>query len=188
MKTICATRAIILSSLIISGCASDNASYVESGGARSIITTNKINIADWNSAAAALINDMLSSGALEKTGEKQPVKMLVSRIRNSTSEVIDVEMLTRRVAMTLTNSGKVRVVSNDAATMELAEYEAEMKGKKVSKPKITLTGKISEDRESNSSAREVTYTFSLELNHRGSPVWIGEKQITKQSSKGMFGF
>lgn len=188
MKTICATSAIILSSLIISGCASDNASYVESGGARSIITTNKINIADWNSAASALINDMLSSGALEKTGEKQPVKMLVSRIRNSTSEVIDVEMLTRRVAMTLTNSGKVRVVSNDAATMELAEYEAEMEGKKVSKPKITLTGKISEDRESNSSAREVTYTFSLELNHRGSPVWIGEKQITKQSSKGMFGF
>ena len=91
MKTICATSAIILSSLIISGCASDNASYVESGGARSIITTNKINIADWNSAAAALINDMLSSGALEKTGEKQPVKMLVSRIRNSTSEVIDVD-------------------------------------------------------------------------------------------------
>ncbi|MDX8416155.1 penicillin-binding protein activator LpoB [Intestinicryptomonas porci] len=183
MKTIYASTAILLSSLVISGCASDNASYVESGGARSIITTNKINIADWNSAASALINDMLSSGALEKTGETQPVKMLVSRIRNSTSEVIDVEMLTRRVAMTLTNSGKVRVVSS----IELAEYEAEAKGKKISKPKITLTGKISEDRESNSSAREVTYTFSLELNHRGSPVWIGEKQITKQSSKGMFG-
>lgn len=187
MKTIYASAAILLSSLVISGCASDNASYVESGGARSIITTNKINIADWNSAASALINDMLSSGALEKTGETQPVKMLVSRIRNSTSEVIDVEMFTRRVAMTLTNSGKVRVVSSDAATIELAEYEAEAKGKKISKPKITLTGKISEDRESNSSAREVTYTFSLELNHRGSPVWIGEKQITKQSSKGVFG-
>ena len=69
----------------------------------------------------------------------------------------------------------------------VAKKEAELSGNKLETPKITLTGKISEDRESNSSAREVTYTFSLELNHRGSPVWIGEKQITKQSSKGMFG-
>ena len=153
----------------VGGCASKNASYVESGGARTIISTNKINIADWNNA------------------EKQPVKMLVSRVINRTSDNIDTDMLTRKITMVLGNSGKVRVVSQDAATSELAEYEAEMSGKKVSKPKLTLTGKILEDRESNSDLREVTYTFFLEVNYRGTPIWAGEKQITKQSEKGLFG-
>lgn len=171
----------------IGGCASKNASYVESGGTRTIISTNKINIADWNNAAASLTNELLSSGKLETVPEKQPVKMLVSRVINRTSDNIDTDMLTRKITMVLGNSGKVRVVSQDAATSELAEYEAEMSGKKVSKPKLTLTGKILEDRESNSDLREVTYTFFLEVNYRGTPIWAGEKQITKQSEKGLFG-
>ncbi len=182
------TLLIISLLALVSGCASNNATYVDSGGARSIISTNKINIADWNAAAASLTNDLLSSGALEKIPEKQPVKMLVSRIINRTSESIDTDMLTRKITMVLGNSGKVRVVSQDAATSELAEYEAEMTGKKVAQPKITMTGKILEDRESNSDLREVTYTFFLEVNYRGTPIWSGEKQITKQSEKSSFGF
>ena len=175
-----------LAALFVSAGCGSNAEYVEAGGSRSLISTDKINIADWNKAADALVNSMLASSAFEKL--KKPAILQVSRIINRTSESIDTDMLTRKITMVLGNSGKVRVVSQDAATSELAEYEAEMTGKKVAQPKITMTGKILEDRESNSDLREVTYTFFLEVNYRGTPIWSGEKQITKQSEKSSFGF
>ena len=168
------------------GCASGNASYVESGGARSVVTTNKINIADWNNAAAGLVNDMLASNCLDQF--KLPVKMKVSRIVNRTSQPIDTDMLTKQISIALNNSGKVITESQDAATRELAEYEAFTSNKKVSVANITMTGKIIEDRDSNSDVREVTYVFMLEINSGGNAIWQGQKQISKQSAKSSFGF
>lgn len=174
--------------VLVSGCASKNASYVQSGGADSIISTRKINIADWNSAAAKLTSNLLASGTLDSLGLKQPIKMLVSSVKNNTSEVIDTSMLTNRIIMDLTNTGKVIAISNDRATQELAQSEAKISGKKIDPAKITLTGLISEDREANSDKREVTYTFTLQLNMDGASRWIGTEQITKQSDISAFGF
>lgn len=171
--------------ILFGGCSSTNASYVESGGSRSVISTDKINIADWNNASASLVNDMLSAGVLEKF--KQPVKMKVSRVINRTTRNIETSLLTQQICIALNNSGKVLAMSDDAATNELAEYEAFMKGQNsVSSPKITMTGKIIEDRESNSDVNEVTYIFMLEVNNGGVQVWSGQKQITKQAEKGWF--
>lgn len=178
----------VLAAIVLMGCASNNASYVQSGGPNSIISTRKINIADWNNAAATLTNKLLASGTLDKLGLKQPIKMLVSNVKNKTSEVIDTSMLTNRIIMTLTNSGKVVAIKDDQATQELLQYEAEMSGKKIGVAKITLTGSIAEDRELNSDTREVTYTFTLELNMNGTSRWIGQEQITKQSDRSTFGF
>ncbi len=171
-------------SMLVFGCASSDAVYVESGGSRSVVTTNKINIADWNNAAAALVNDMLSSGCLEKF--KQPVKMQVSRVINRTSQTIDTDMLTKQISIALNNSGKVQTMSDDPTSKELAEYEAFMANSKVPAPKITMTGKIIEDRDDNSSVKEVTYVFMLEINSGGNAIWQGQKQISKQSDKGWF--
>ncbi|WP_370396364.1 hypothetical protein [Intestinicryptomonas porci] len=170
------------------GCASGNATYIQSGGADSIVSTRKINIADWNNAAVKLTNNMLASGVLDNLNLKQPIKMMVSNVKNKTSEVIDTTMLTNKIIMDLTNSGKVLVIKDDKATQELLEYESERTGKKIGMAKITLTGSISEDREVNSSAREVTYTFIMELNMNGTSRWIGQEQISKQSSRSTFGF
>ena len=173
----------------LAGCAGDeNAKYVESGGARTIISTNKINIADWNTAAITLVNEMISSGVFERIPEQKPIRLVVSRIVNRTSENIDTDMLTKKIEITLTNSGKALIVSSDPTTHTMAQNLAKANGKAVPSPKITLTGKILEDRESNSSMREVTYTFQLELNYAGAAAWIGEKQITKQQGKSSFGF
>ena len=94
----------------LAGCASSNASYVDSGGPRTVISTNKINMADWNSASAALVNDLLSSGALDNLGLKMPIKMLVSRVKCDVGEPINRDLLTNRICMALNNSGKVVIV------------------------------------------------------------------------------
>ncbi|MBQ6534442.1 MAG: hypothetical protein IJI37_04665 [Opitutales bacterium] len=179
--------AILAASIALCGCASQNARYIESGGARSIISTDKINMADWNAASASLVNDLLASGAIEKTGEALPVKIKVSRVINRTSNPVDTDLLTNQICMVLNNSGKAVAVSDDAVTNELAQYEAKRKGGSVSLPKLTITGKIMEVRESNSDMREVTYTFMLQVNHMGNSVWMGQKQIAKQQDKGLFG-
>lgn len=178
----------VLAALLLAGCASKNATYVESGGARSIVSTNKINMADWNAAASALVNELLSSGAIDSTGLTQPVKMKVGRIVNRTSTAVDTDLLTRQISIALSKTGKVATVSDDAETEELARYEAKRQGKMLGLPKLTMTGKIIEDRESNRELREVTYVFFLEVNYLGKAIWQGQKQITKQQEKSGLGW
>ncbi len=186
------TKLAILSSIALAvvffgGCASQNATYVESGGSQSLLSTNKINIADWNAAAAALVNDMMASGVMNRFPEK-PVRMKVSRIVNRTSEQIDTELLTKQISIALLNSGNVVTMSDDEYTQELAKQQAFMADKQMPLPKVTLTGRIVEDRESVGKKREVTYVFMLSLNHEGVGVWEGQKQLTKQSNRGSFAF
>ncbi len=187
-KSVILYLAILTTSLFCACSGDSNAKYVESGGARSIISANKINVADWNSAAATLSNELLSSGALDRIDEPKPLRLLVSRVINRTSENIDTDMLTKQITIVLGNSGKVRVISDDAATKAVAQSTAQQKGVAVPQPKITLTGKIIEDRESNSDTKEVTYTFFLEVNYLGEVVWAGQKQLTKQQGKSSFGW
>ena len=163
--------------LFLFGCASKNAKYVEAGGARTIISTKKINMADWNNAATALVNDMLASNAIDKTKLNLPAKILVSRVVNRTSNMIDTDLLTTQICIALQKSGKAIPISTDKTTTSI-------QGAQVAQ--LTITGKIIEDRESNSDMDEVTYVFFLYLNWQGQSIWIGQKQIAKQSEKGWF--
>ncbi len=185
-KTFIPVACAAMSALLLSACSSGNASYVESGGARSVVTTNKINIADWNNAASALVNDIISSGILDKY--PQPVKISVSRIINRTSQAIETDLLTSQICIALNNTGKILAKTEDQKARDIAQYEEMMSGKTVAVEKMTISGKIIEDRDSNSDVKEVTYVFMLNLNADGAAVWQGQKQISKQSSKSSFGF
>ncbi len=184
MKKIAYILASAAFSAFMAGCGSQ-ASYVESGGPRSLISTNKINIADWNAAADSLVNSMLASPAFAKF--QKPVLLEVSSIINRTSERIDTDMLTKRITIALTNSGLVSVKTTDKKSNEIAEYNRFMKGKEaLPTAQITISGKILEDREAVGRDREVTYTFQMSLNSDGVQVWEGQKQISKQDTKPVF--
>ncbi len=168
----------------VSGCGS-NATYVEAGGARSLISTNKINVADWNKAADQLVNSMLASSAFEKF--KKPVLLEVSRIVNRTSDRIDTDMLTKRITIALNNSGVAIAKTSDQYSKELAEYNRFMSNKgTVPAAKITISGKILEDRESVDRDREVTYTFQMSINSDGVMIWEDQVQIAKQETRSLF--
>ena len=180
MKTLLFSITAALAAAAVSGCSSDAARRIEAGGPRSLVSVNKINMADWNEAAASLVNDMLSSGCLDSFKPK-PVKMAVDRIVNRTSQAIETDLLSRQITIALNNSGNVRVVSSDAYSREQEKYEAFVNDKKVSLPKLVMTGKIIEDRESVDGVREVTYIFMLSLSSGGEVVWESQKQIAKQA-------
>ena len=92
MKILVLPVAAALAAAAVSGCSSDAARRIEAGGPRSLVSVNKINMADWNEAAASLVNDMLSSGCLDSFKPK-PVKMAVGRIVNRTSKAIEKDIL-----------------------------------------------------------------------------------------------
>ena len=179
-----ASAAAIAALSFTSGCGSD-ASYVEAGGARSLISTNKINVADWNNAADAMVNSLLASPAFKNF--KKPVLLEVSEVVNRTSERIDTDMLTKRITIALTNSGLCAIKSSDKKSVEVAEYNRFMNNQgTLPAAQITISGKILEDRESVGRDREVTYTFQMSLNSDGVQVWEDQKQIAKQSTQSVF--
>ncbi len=183
---ILAILAVCAAAFLVQGCGETNARYVESGGTRSLISTKKVNIADWNSAASALVDDMLASGVLDRY--EKPVVMKVSRIVNRTSEAIDTDLLTKQISITLNKSGNVLTMSEDEYTKDLAQAQAFENGG-VPTPKITMSGKIVEDRESIGDTNEVTYVFMLSINSsNGLALWEGQKQITKQQEKSGWGW
>lgn len=184
MKTLKILSALLLTAFFCS-CASEKARYVESGGARSVITVKKINMADWNAAAAELVNNMLASNAFAKINAPLPLKMKVSRVANRTSDMIDTDLLTTQITIALQNSGKVSVLSDDQYSQELTKRK--LNGAEIL-PDITMSGKIIELRDSDEDTNEVTYVFFLELNYNSTIVWQGQKQIAKQSDKGIFGW
>jgi hypothetical protein len=169
------------------GCSSDNARYVDTGGTRALVSTDKINMSDWNAAATSLVNEMLASGVFDRF-EQKPVRLMVSRIVNRTSQSIDTELLTTQVTIVLNNSGKAVAVTDDKASQELAEMQRFLKDSKVPLPTVTISGRIIEDRESVGSVKEVTYVFMMNVNSDGLAVWQGQKQLTKQKDKSWFGF
>ncbi len=185
MKNIIKSLFVLVLGLSMVGCASKG-TYVDAD--KQGVIGEEINIQDFNSAASSLVNDLISSGALDKLNLKMPIKMLVSRIKSDVSEPINRDLLTNQICMALNNSGKVSAVKNDPATIELYQMEARKLGKEASLPKITMTGSISQLNTSDSSVKQVTYVFAIEVNYRGTSIWMGQKQITKQFSKSSFSF
>lgn len=185
-KLICAVSAAAVSAAaFLSGGCGSNAEYVEAGGSRSLISTDKINMADWNAAADALVNSMLQSAAFAKY--PKPVLIQVSQVVNRTSQRIDTELLTKRITIALNNSGVAVTKSTDKTATETAEYNRFMKNQgTLPAAQMTISGRIIEDRESVGRDREVTYTFQMDLNADGVAVWEDQKQIAKQETKSVF--
>lgn len=176
-----------LCAALLAGCETGNAKYTESGGPRSLISTDKINIADWNKAADALVDSLISSGAFENFNSK-PVIIQVSRIVNRTSQRVDTDLLTKRITIALNNSKLAIAKTDDPLSKELAEYQNFAGGKGgVPAASAALSGKIIEDREKVGGKTEVTYVFQLSLNAGGLAIWEDQRQITKQSEKTFLG-
>lgn len=169
--------------------------YVDPNGPNVIVTQDAINIQDWSNAGESMINSLLTSGVLEQTPRK-PAVFAISLMRNNTSERVDTEMLTKKISVALTRTGKaVRTVSlsNEDSigkdTTAIDNFANDRKPTAADRPDFTLSGKILEDKVRAGNTRQTTYIFQLSLvNRNGHAVWEEERQITKQGSKPSMGF
>jgi uncharacterized protein (TIGR02722 family) len=183
--------------LIGAGCAT-NAHYVQTGGSENIVNVGQINIQDYIQAANDMTASLLASGALDRVAAP-PAILAISRIVNNTGQQIDTDLLTKKIRVTVLNSGKAMTTTTmglggtaeDPMAQGLQqenEFKADVKNTRT--PDFTLSGKIIQLSARAGSTSQSTYSFQLSLtdSKTGLAVWEGEKEITKQGTRPSVGF
>lgn len=179
--------------LLFNGCETP-ATYVESNSPQTIVSLDKIDTQDWAKAADQMINSLLTSGVVERDPQS-PSVMAVSRIVNNTTQLVDVNLLTKKIRVALNQSGKVLTSTvigpGGQAEDELArELGARYQLPEAARPYFTLSGRIIEDRAKAGSTRQIAYIFQLSLTeiNSGLAVWEDEVTITKQGERNAVGW
>lgn len=183
------------------GCSSNSARYVDAEGSRTVVNVDRINIQDFSMAAEEMVASLLSSGAVNNA-PRTPAVMAVSGIVNNTTQMINTDLLVKKIRIALNQSGKVetsttlgaggRAEDNVAAsTGEYRDFMEDKKNATLSKlPDFTLSGKIIEDRTRAGDIRQSAYIFQLSLTdtRSGTAKWEDEKTIVKQGEKASVGW
>ena len=180
------------------GCAGTGAHYVQTGDQHNIVSLGQINIQDYIQAANDMTGKLLASGALDRVANP-PAVLAISRIVNNTGQQIDTDLLTKKIRVSVLESGKALTTTTlglgGSAEDPMAkglQQENEFKNdvKATRTPDFTLSGKIIELTARASNTRQTTYSFQLSLTDTksGLAVWEGEKEITKQGTRSSVGF
>lgn len=187
--------------LMMCGCASTGARYINPQGTETIVSLNQINIQDWNNAADQLVSSLLTSGALERAPH-QPAILAISRLINNTQQHIDTSSLTKKIRVSLNRTGKVVTTTTmglggrveDPLAKDAADYAAFMSDTQApatnTMPDFSLSGKLLENKVTSGRDRQVTFTFQLSLTavNSGLAVWEDEVEITKAGRKSSVGW
>lgn len=152
---------------------------------------------DFEKAAKYMVKDMVNTGAVTNPNGGRYV-MVVSRIKNDTLQVIDTDMLTKKIRSQLLRSGKV-VVTN-AIGLDGAEDPMVMKARELRKskevnqgnvakkgsivaPDLSLSGKLIQRNLKLKWGKErVEYLIQLSLTdlNTGLALWEDERPIIKE--------
>ena len=200
-RSVVATTLAAVTAVLLGGCASNQATYVDPASTRTLSNVGEINVQDWNMASESMINSLISkhinSGNLKGSGPDGRAVLAISRIVNNTSIQIDTDILVKKIRVALLGTGKVVAVitaglggPEDPLAAE-AKREAQFLGtqKVAARPDYTLSGKIIENRTRQGNKSESTYVFQMALATRdGLAVWEEEKTITKQGKRSAVGW
>lgn len=175
--------------LALGACAT-KARYIDAGGPETVVSLNKVDIQDFQSATDALIADMLTWDAF--AGTKKPVVAL-SRVVNDTTNNFDTALLTNQVQEAILKSRKATIsmsMSVDRKDDVVRQDVAAIGGTETVVPDLTLIGKISEVSARAGSTQQVSYVFAMRLveTKTGNVVWMNSKTITKQGEKNSVGW
>ena len=200
-RSVVATTLAAVTAVLLGGCASNQATYVDPASTRTLSNVGEINVQDWNMASESMINSLISkhinSGNLKGSGPDGRAVLAISRIVNNTSIQIDTDILVKKIRVALLGTGKVVADitaglggPEDPLAAE-AKREAQFLGtqKVASRPDYTLSGKIIENRTRQGNKSESTYVFQMALATRdGLAVWEEEKTISKQGKRSAVGW
>lgn len=190
-------------SLLNYGCGTA-AHRIDPTGNRGITTVDDINFKDWQIAAEKGINSMLQSGVLSRPDGRKTV-LMVSTIRNSTSQHINTRILTDKIRQAVLRSGKAVTTTavggsgpDDKATRQVRQLENDdmfnqatvQKPGTAIAPDMSLAGEIVQQRTSAGRMRESYFFIHMTLTDlkTGLAVWEDNVEIAKQGTKPAVGW
>ncbi len=148
---------------------------------------------DMQHAVKALVASALASPDIADAS--RPPIVLVTRLQNKTSEVIDTQSITDMITVELQNSGKVQFIDKSAREDMAAEYQYENSGttSRTSKKStghqvgadLILDGRIDSIKQRVGNNESIYYKITLRMTNlsKGLIVWTDQKQIRKLFKK-----
>lgn len=193
---------LILPALLLtfSGCAMTSNAYkgnVSYKNAHDVEqTTLNFGSTDLNLIVEKMVTSLLRTPILD--GKNRPVIML-SKVKNKTSEHIDTKNITDKIKTTLLKSGRVRVTSYNEIGQDLKdelEYQSSKYVKQDTAKKVgnqiaadyKIYGEITSIEKNDGSDVDLYYKMTLNLANieTGLTEWADEKEIRKAGSKSLF--
>ncbi|MCK5845549.1 MAG: penicillin-binding protein activator LpoB [Victivallales bacterium] len=195
---------ITLSAVVLAGCSGTPPHRLDPEGDGGLITVNELNFKDWQMAAAKCVNSLLQSSALKTDDGSKPV-IMISTIKNSTMQHINVNLLTHDIRGALLRSGKAITTSavgangaEDKATRQVRALRNDpMFDKKTVKkmgrvvaPDFSLAGEVIQQKTVQGNTEESYFTIHLTLTDldKGLAVWEESVRIAKQGTIPSVGF
>jgi len=195
---------ITLICMALTNCRTAKVTYVDPESNEGITTVGSIDIHDWGAAAEKNINSLLGSGVLG-SGDGDKKVIMISHVRNNTTEHIDTDLLVKKIRIALNRSGKVLTTTavsvggpEDQASMavrelrETAEFDqstVQQEGTLIA-PDFSLSGKIIQLNTKAGKYKQSAFAFQLSLTNlkNGLAVWEDEVQIVKKGKKAGVGW
>lgn len=167
---------------------------------KGIITVRDLDFKDYQLAAEDLITKLLKSHRIPRQDDGQPPIVMVSRIKNSTSAHLDVQLLTQKVTIALDQSQQARTTTRvyqegefdpgTSRTRELTEEEGFDRSTLQQEttllaPRYSLSGEITELYRKQGRKQESYYQIYMTLTdtRTGIAIWQDANEIVKQEKR-----
>jgi len=195
---------LLFSTVIILNACGTDAHRIDPDSNNSLITVHDINVKDWQIAAQKGVNSLLASGVLNQENGRKTIVM-VSTIKNSTTQHINTRILTDKIRQAILHSGKALTTTavggkgaDDSATRQVRKLENDdlFNQKTVQEhetaiaPDMSLSGEIVQQNTETGRKRESYFVFHMALTDlkTGLALWEENIEIVKQDEKPLVGW
>lgn len=194
---------LLFGTLTFAGC--KTVERVDPNTTQGLMTVHDLDFKDFQITAEGLINKLLSSGRLESHTKDGPAIIMVSTIRNSTTQHIDTQLLTQRITIALDKSEKVITTtthsgrgaldpataeSRDLPNAELYDPTTTQRSGTAIAPELSLAGEITQLKRKSGRHSESYFMIYMTVTdlRTGLAIWQDAEEIVKQGSRSIFGF
>ena len=195
--------ALSISALLLSACGSAP-KRIDATGNEGIVSIDNVDFKDWQIAAEKGIRSLLESGTLNRNDNRKNI-IMISSVKNSTTQHINTRILTDKIRQALLRSGKALTTTaisetgaDDAASRQVRELANDPMFKQntvqqsgtVIAPDMSLSGEIVQQQNSLGRREESYFFFHLSLTDltTGLAVWEDNVEIVKQGKKPLLGW
>ncbi len=195
--------ALSISALLLTACGSAP-KRIDATGNEGIVSIDNVDFKDWQIAAEKGIRSLLESGTLNRNDNRKNI-IMISSVKNSTTQHINTRILTDKIRQALLRSGKALTTTaisgtgaDDAASRQVRELANDPMFKQntvqqsgtVIAPDMSLSGEIVQQQNSLGRREESYFFFHLSLTDltTGLAVWEDNVEIVKQGKKPLLGW
>lgn len=202
-KKIISLLSIIGIAMVLTACGS-SPKRIDATGNDGLVTVDELDFKDWQIAAEKGINSLLESGVLNRADGRKSI-LMISTIRNATTQHINTRILTDKIRQALLRSGKALTTTavggngpDDAASKQVRRLEeddmfnqstVQKRGTAIA-PDMSLSGEIVQQKTSQGRMQESYFFFHMALTDlaTGLAVWEDNVEIAKQGEKPLLGW